>query len=187
MRRHHPETLGGLAVAVVLTLGTLAPRPAAAADYGSEGFGLGLFLGQPTGLTLAGNFGGGHMVQGYVAFELVYRDSFILIADYIWHPNIIVSNATLDLSWHFGGGLVLGTWMHDYRYDCYRPDPRTRPDYWVCNDYTRVMFGLRMPFGLDLFFHPVPLELYFELAPGIEVFPFVDWILFGGVGLRYWF
>lgn len=180
--RHH--RCFGTAVALVLTLGTLAPRPAAAADYGEPGFGLGLFLGQPVGITLAGNFGGGHMVQGYVAFELVYRDSFILMADYIWHPNIIVSNATLDLSWHFGGGLVLGTWMHDYYYDC------IRWDHGHCVEWdhsARVLFGLRVPFGLDLFFHAVPLELYFELSPGIAFIPYVDWILFGGIGLRYWF
>jgi hypothetical protein len=175
----------GIALALGLASGALAPRSAAAADYGSEGFGLGLFLGQPSGLTLAGNFGGGHMVQGYVAFELVYRDSFILMADYIWHPNIIVSNATLDLSWHFGGGVVIGTWLHDYYYDCARWD-RNHCVEWEHG--TRVMFGLRMPFGLDLFFHPVPLELYFEIAPGIEFFPVLpDLIIFGGIGLRYWF
>lgn len=184
MRNHHPATLGGLAVALALALGALTPRPAAAADYGKEGFGLGPFLGQPIGLTLAGNFGGGHMVQGYVAFELVYRDSFILMADYVWHPNIIVSNATLDLSWHFGGGLVLGTWMHDYYYDCARWD-RDRCVEWEHS--SRVMFGLRLPVGLDLFFHEVPLELYFELAPGIELVPELWWIAYGGIGLRYWF
>lgn len=182
MKHRH---LLGIAPTLALALGFLAPRPASAADYGSEGFGLGIFLGQPSGITLAGNFGGGHMVQGYVAFELVYRDSFILMADYVWHPNLIVDNSTLELSWHFGGGLVLGTWVHDYYYDCVAWDAHGRCVEWA--DYARVMFGLRMPFGLDLFFHEVPLELYFELAPGIEVAPYVWWILYGGIGLRYWF
>jgi hypothetical protein len=180
--------IGAVAVpALLLAAALLVPTPAAASDYASDpAFGLGVVLGEPTGITLKGILGAGHAVQASFAFALVYRDRFLAALDYVWHPTLVTANAALDLAWHFGLGGVLGVWYDEWAYDCIDDDgsPLTPA---VCRESARLMGGLRVPIGLDLMFTGAPVELFLELAPEVELYPVIDWLLYGGFGARYYF
>src|SRR5215470_7006517 len=139
---------------IVLALGLAAPRAASAQTGGSHPFGLGLVLGEPTGLTaklylpqpFALQFGVG------VVDDFEGRDGLHANLDFIWHPAVITRTPALTLPFYIG----VGARLYDYSYG-----------YWVGNVHyvdhdTRL--GARMPLGLLLDFNRVPLDLYFEVA-----------------------
>ncbi len=162
----------------------VTPAEPAAAGYGSEsGFGLGLVLGEPTGISMKLFLGAGHAIQGTAAFELVHRDRFLFIVNYLWHPSTIVSTSAFDLGWHVGVGGFVGIWFDDYRCDRWSADPRRCEDW----DDDGAGFGAHFPVGLDMMFRGAPIELFLEAAPGLWIFPGTDFSIFGGFGARYFF
>ncbi|HLF34405.1 MAG TPA: hypothetical protein VI583_09215, partial [Cyclobacteriaceae bacterium] len=47
-------------------------------------------------------------------------------------------------------------------------------------------FGVRIPFGINYIFGDVPLDIFAEIAPGMQLIPATDLLLEGGIGIRYW-
>jgi hypothetical protein len=179
------RTLTITIVAAVLLGGALAARPAQATEVGyGRKFGLGVVLGDPTGLsaklwvapTNAIDFGLGWWgwgVNNGCWVDNIGRshcdNSFsggTFNADYLWQSNIVRGTAQLD--WHIGaGGRFI--WWGGCSGDC-------------------VQFGARVPIGLDLMFqNPNFLEVFFELAPALMVVPGVFLAVEGGLGVRGYF
>jgi hypothetical protein len=48
-----------------------------------------------------------------------------------------------------------------------------------------VTVGGRIPVGLVYDFDDAPLEIFFELAPGLSIVPGTDFLFGGGIGVRY--
>jgi hypothetical protein len=179
----HKRHLLSLGLALALSAAVLVPRPAAASDYQSGyTFGIGVVLGQPTGVSMEFLLGAGHAIQAVVGFDMRWRDGLIASVNWLWHPLIITSTSAFDLSFHFGAGLYFGAWFNRYwAHGC-----RDAAGHWVyCDD--EVGAGAHFPIGLDMFFKAVPVEVYLELAPGFWFVPFIDWEIFGGLGGRYYF
>jgi hypothetical protein len=175
-----------LATLVAASICAALPRPAHATEVGYQRkFGLGLLLGDPTALsaklwvapTNALDFGLGF--YGYGINDRCYTDNNgntvcnrggynagTFIADYLWQSNIVRSTAQLD--WHIGVGGSM-TWIGACNGDCIRLGPR----------------GV---FGLDLMFqNPAFLEVFFEIAPVLNIVPGL-WLDFeGGIGVRFYF
>jgi hypothetical protein len=176
-----------LAVAKTAVLASLliagASGTAHATDVGySRTFGLGLELGDPTGITAklwvaptnSLDFGlgfwgygfddGCHTSNGHC--NNYGYDNGTFHADYLWQSNIVRGAAQLD--WHIGaGGRVV--WWGGCSGDC-------------------VDLAARMPIGLDLMFvNPSMLEVFFELAPALYVVPGLYFDIEGAVGVRYYF
>jgi len=122
-------------------------------------FGLGLELGEPTGLNgkyffgprTALDFGLGWIYQHYY-----YGDGLNVYADILFHPTSLVSAEAFELPFYVGGGLRF--WNFDY---C---EPVPGPD--VC--YRGSTFGLRIPFGIAFDFNNVPLDIFLQLVPVID-------------------
>ena len=125
-------------------------------------FGLGIILGEPTGLsaklwttsTNAFDFGAAWSFKG---------DGHLLLqADYVWHmfDLIRVSSGKLPFYVGIGGRVIL------------RDDPDV---------------GVRIPFGLDYIFADAPVDIFFELVPILDLAPETDFDLGGGIGARFWF
>jgi hypothetical protein len=132
--------------------------------------------------------GAGHAIQGTIAFELEHHDKFVLVADYLWHPNVITSASAFDLAWHFGVGGVLGIWYDEHHYHCHDVNPEPHVTDWECDEDTYVRAGARIPVGLDMLFKGAPVELSIEVAPALEFFPeLVDFFIYGGLAARYFF
>ena len=48
--------------------------------------------------------------------------------------------------------------------------------------------GIRIPLGLDFVFSPdIPLDIFGEVVPLLDLIPGTDFTLNAGLGIRYWF
>jgi hypothetical protein len=146
-------------------------------------FGLGLELGEPTGLNgkwffspnVALDFGVGAIYGHYY-----YDDGMNLYGDILFHPVSLTSSPSFELPFYVGFGLRY--WEFDY---CYMN---------VC-DYGGATFGIRIPFGLSFDFNNAPVDIFMQLVPVID---FVDDDYYdrfgnrrhagidGSVGIRGW-
>jgi len=147
-------------------------------------FGLGLELGNPTGLNgkvfvsprSAIDFG-----VGYILDDYYFGEGLHVYADYLWHPVSLATTQSFELPFYVGGGLRY--WNFTY---CYMG---------VCN-YGGDAIGIRIPLGLAIDFNNVPLDIFVQLVPVLD---FVGGQYFnqygdrahfavdGSVGIRYWF
>jgi len=147
-------------------------------------FGLGLELGEPSGLTgkyfvsdsVALDFGLGWIYRHYY-----YGDGLHLYADLLAHPVSLVSAPAFELPLYIGGGLRF--W--DFAY-C---------DNRIC-DYRGSAVGIRIPVGIAFDFNTVPLDIFLQLVPVIDFVRgdyydrYRDRTHVGidlSVGVRYWF
>jgi hypothetical protein len=182
MKKH----IFGAVVAVLLV--AAAARPSQATEVGySRKFGLGVMVGDPTGLTAklwvgptnALDFGFGF--YGYGVNDRCFRDgngnvvcdhfsyhTATFNTDYLWQSNIVRGAAQLD--WHVGVGGRLNIYGGDCATDC-------------------AALAARAPIGLDLMFNnPGFLEVFFEISPiTFYVFPSFEWVIEGGLGVRFYF
>ncbi len=145
--------------AVVLVLMLFFIKPAAAQD---RGFGMGIILGEPTGLSAKLWTSSDNAFDFAAAWSLRGEGNLLLQADYVWHFfNVIpVSSGKLPLYIGIGGRALLAN------------DPQ---------------LGVRIPFGMDYLFATAPVDIFVELAPILDLSPATDFGVGGGLGVRYWF
>jgi hypothetical protein len=171
-------------VAAALLIGIVRSAQATEVGYGRK-FGLGLMVGDPTGLTAklwvaptnSLDFGLGFWGYGFNDHCWVddlgrthcdrygYHNGTFNV-DYLWQSNIVRGAAQLD--WHIGvGGRAI--WWGGCSGDCFA-------------------LAARAPIGLDLMFaNPAFLEIFFEIAPAFYVVPGFDFGFEGGLGARFYF
>jgi hypothetical protein len=155
--------------AVLALTGIAHAAPAAAQSQEGRGFGLGLIIGSPTGLSLKGFLSPEHAIDGAVGFGLIGGDDLRVHADLLWQFRIQSwSSAALDL--HVGVGPELG--FHGHR------DPHG-------DDHLNI--GVRGPIGLSLMFTPAPFEVFLEIAAGLWIVERPDFHLDAAIGGRYYF
>jgi hypothetical protein len=127
-----------------------------------RGFGLGVLLGEPTGLSAKAWLGDVSAVDGAAAWSFQGEDSFYFHSDYLLHyADWPVSDAGI-----LSGFAGIGGKLH------LEEDLR---------------LGLRIPFGLSYSFDSVPVELFIEFAPGVDLIPATQGAFTGGLGVRYYF
>lgn len=141
--------------AMILTCGTLT---AAAQD---KGVGLGVLLGEPTGLSAKFWTSPNNAVGAGLSWSFRKHGFIHIHADYLWHfPRAVASSERFVLSAGIGGRLGAG---HD------------------------AVLGVRVPFALAWWPAGVPLDLFLELAPCIDLVPATDFAVMGGLGIRWFF
>lgn len=125
-------------------------------------FGLGAVVGQPTAIN--GKVWTG--TNSAVDFALSWSDnanrSFNAHVDYLHHDYTVfkVSKGKLPLYYGFGGRI---------------------------KDDTDERIGLRTPVGLSYIFGKSPLDLFFEVAPVIDIVPETEMDVEAGIGVRFYF
>ena len=152
---------------IVIGLIMILAKPVTAQDHG---FGMGLILGEPTGLSAklwtsndnAFDFAAAWSFKKYHHNDNQNDGSILLQADYVWHFfNLMpVSSGKLPLYIGIGGRVVLAD------------DPN---------------FGVRVPIGIDYLFADAPIDVFLELVPILDLSPETDFGVGGGLGIRYWF
>jgi hypothetical protein len=127
-----------------------------------SGFGLGIILGEPTGLSLKNWLGNRTALDFAVAWSFANNDSLHLHADYLVHDfNIFkVKKGKLLLYYGIGG--------------------RVKTE-------KKSKVGVRIPIGISYIFEKAPLDIFFELAPLFDLVPKTDFGITGGIGIRYYF
>jgi hypothetical protein len=125
-------------------------------------FGVGVLLGEPTGISAKVRLGPTSAIDAAAAWSFVDEGSFYFHADYLMHfPDVLtVDPGELPLYVGVGGMVSL------------REDP---------------LLGIRIPVGLAYEFETAPLDVFFEIAPGMGIFPETSLEFGGGIGIRYYF
>lgn len=128
----------------------------------SHGFGLGIVLGEPTGISAKLWTGSANAFDFAAAWSFKGDGHLLLQADYVWHSFdlIRVSSGRLPLYYGIGGRVILAD------------DP---------------LLGIRIPLGLNYQFSSAPVDIFAEIAPILDLIPSTDFDLGGGLGVRFWF
>jgi hypothetical protein len=156
---------------IVFGLIAILSKPIAAQDHG---FGIGLILGEPTGVSAklwtskinAFDFGlgvglGGDRFKYKGNYDNSGRIHFHM--DYLWHSfNAISSTERFPLYYGIGGRFNTGG-----GYD--------------------GSFGVRGVFGIAWFPHATPIDVFIELVPVLQITPSTGFGIDAGLGIRYFF
>ena len=131
-------------------------------------FGAGIILGEPTGASLKYWLNDGMAVDGAVGasydHEAHHDASFYLHGDLLWHNFDLLPVPRGQLPVYVGaGGLV--RFRHDEDNEV----------------------GLRIPVGISYLFDNIPVDIFAEVAPAIDVAPGIRGEIMGGIGARFWF
>lgn len=137
--------------------------PVARSEHG--GIGVGVVAGEPTGLSLKAWLNEESALDAGFAWSFSDRTSFHIHADYLWHNFNLLPVSTGEAPVYVGVGARI----------------KFKDD----NDDTR--FGIRIPVGIAYHFPNVPVDVFAEIAPVLDVAPDTEFDINGGVGVRYYF
>jgi hypothetical protein len=129
----------------------------------SRGFGLGIIVGEPTGISGKIWTGQKTGIDFAAAWSVEKTQSFNFHADYLIHDFGVfkVDKGKMALYYGIGGRLVDAA------------------------DDTHI--GVRVPVGINYLFATAPLDLFLEMAPVLDLAPDTNLDFDGGLGIRFWF
>lgn len=148
--------------AATALLAALLASPSHAANSAEEGFGIGIVLGTPSGVTGALPIGAHNAINAVVGYDLRGDANLFLQGDYVWiQPGIIpVESGRVNL--YYGPGAFARLAKSGFA-------------------------GIRAVVGLDYRLEATPLQVFFEIGPGINVLPDTDANVGAGLGARFYF
>lgn len=165
-------TLGAVSLAVMAS-----PELSEASKY-RENLGVGLTLGEPTGVTARKWVNESHAYSGSLAYS--FDDFLIINSDYILYVsglfNRMSSEFTRDLYPTAGIGAVLVL-----------ADDRSGIGDQVDDFGDGLGVGIRIPLGAEWRPRNTRIGVSLELAPGVAVVPGTFFFMQGGLGIRYYF
>lgn len=146
----------------VVSIIMLIAGPALAEGGGN--FGLGVILGEPTGISGKLWISGKSAVDGAAAWSLGNNEALHLHADYLLHnfTLIEVDKGRLPFYYGIGGRIRFADNGDDY-------------------------IGVRVPLGLAYLFEGAPLDIFLEVVPILDLAPDTDFDLNAAIGIRYFF
>lgn len=125
--------------------------------------GIGVIVGEPTGLSLKSWTGGNNAFDLGVAWSFGPYDAVNIHGDYLWHNYEVfdeTDTGTLPLYYGIGARLILAD--------------------------DDAVIGARVPVGINYLFEEAPVGLFMELAPILNLAPDTDFDVGGGVGVRFY-
>lgn len=127
-----------------------------------SGFGLGIILGEPTGVSFKNWVGRREAFDVAVAWSFEGEGAIHIHADYLFHNFRLFHIEKGDLVLYYGIGGRVKT-VH------------------------KTQVGVRIPLGLCYLFEKDPVEIFFELSPIMNLTPKTLFRMTTGVGVRYYF
>lgn len=127
-----------------------------------EGFGLGIVVGEPTGVSGKYWLDRTNALDGALAWSFLDDGSLYLHADYIHHHFEVIELSSGEMPLYYGGGLKMK----------------------FANDF---ILGLHVPLGIAYHFEEAPLDVFLEIRPGLNLVPETRFDMSGGIGVRYYF
>lgn len=143
-----------LALTAVLTCGTVQAQ--------DKSFGLGIILGEPTGISGKLWTGYNTAIDGAVAWSFEKKSSVHLHGDFLHHSfnRARIDEGKLLLYYGIGGRIK------------FEEDSKV---------------GLRIPLGINYLFARSPFDFFLEIVPILDLAPKTDFSLNGAIGIRYFF
>jgi hypothetical protein len=143
-----------------------------------RGFGLGIIVGEPTGISFKNYLANDRAIAGAVAWRLWHGSAFHVHADYLFHNRTLLNVPRGSLPIYYGVGARARTW--------------TGGRYWRRGRYheftgTRFDLGIRIPVGIAYEFDGAPLDIFLEVVPILDLIPATRLDVNGGLGVRFWF
>ena len=140
-----------LMLVFIITFGT---------TYGQGKFGLGIILGEPTGISAKVWMSGATAIDGAVAWSFANESAFHIHADFLIH-NFDVFSKVVPLYYGIGG----------------------RIKFW--DNETRL--GVRIPVGVAYDIPSTQIDLFLEIVPLLNLNPSTSFTLNGAIGGRFYF
>lgn len=151
-------------------------------SYAARGLGMGVIIGDPTGLSFKNFFQGTKAIDGAIAYN---SDEVILYSDYLMHfPGTFgkQNDFVAALTPYAGIGPVLA-FDDDDDHNHHNHDRDL-----VDNDEDdEFALGVRIPFGIEWTAKSAPVGISLEIVPGVVVISETDAFMQGGLALRYYF
>lgn len=127
-----------------------------------KGLGVGVILGEPTGVSLKKWVNNKHAIDGALAWSFGDNDAFHIHADYLFHNRRSLQVDRSTIPFYYGIGFRL-----------------------KFEDESK--FGVRFPLGVTLFIVEAPIDLFFEIVPILNLAPSTDLDFNAAIGARYYF
>jgi hypothetical protein len=127
-----------------------------------EGVGLGVILGEPTGVSFKIFLNKSQAIDAAAAWSFGKEDAFHLHADYLLHnwTLIQIDKSQIPIYYGIGGRLKF--------------EKENR-------------FGVRFPVGITVFIREAPIDFFLEVVPILNLAPSTDFDLNAAIGARYYF
>ncbi|KPK74533.1 MAG: hypothetical protein AMJ89_06065 [candidate division Zixibacteria bacterium SM23_73] len=127
-----------------------------------SGFGLGVILGEPTGISGKLWIEDSKAIDGAVAWSFDDESAMHLHADLLFHSSNISKVEMSKLLLYYGiGGRIK-----------FEEDSKA---------------GVRVPLGINYIPSKGPLDVFLEIVPILDLAPSTDFGLSGAIGIRYFF
>ncbi len=131
-------------------------------------FGLGVILGEPTGISWKAWTGGRTALAGAAAWSFGNRDAFQLHVDYLFHNFRLIRVSKGRLPFYYGIGLR--ALFHEQR-----------------DGGDDTVLGVRFPLGLEYLFASPSLGIFAEIVPVLDLVPATEFDLNAAIGFRIYF
>ena len=128
-----------------------------------HGFGLGMILGEPIGISLKNWLGRSTAVDFAIAWSFEGKDSFTIHGDYLSHHFKLTQVESGSLPFYYGIGGSIKFKDDDAR------------------------LAARVPLGLNYHFENLTLDLFLEFVPILLLLPKTDFDINASIGIRYFF
>ena len=134
-----------------------------------DSFGLGIIIGEPTGLSVKYWLDEDRAVDGALAWSLSDDNAFQLHGDYLIHDFELLEAREMPVYYGIGARL------------------KFKDDDGKGHDDDDTVFGIRVPVGITYLFDDTPVDLFFELVPILDLAPDVELDINAAVGARFYF
>lgn len=125
-------------------------------------FGLGIILGEPTGISCKIWQSDRIAYDGALAWSFGKNGSVHVHADYLWHNYNLIRTLNSYTPFYYGiGGRI--------------------------ESKDEAALGIRFPLGVDFRSRNYPIDIFVEIVPVFNVIPETDLDIEGGIGIRYYF
>lgn len=156
------------AAAIAFLLFSPVFSPSVSRADASGPLGVGIVLGDPTGVSANYRLSSERSVDAALAWAFGSDPGFQIHSDYLWHRANLIRDPKISFDLHYGVGARLMSIRDD-----------------KVKDRTRL--GLRLPVGLSTSFEQRALEVFGELALGMNLIPATSADLDFGIGARVYF
>ena len=148
---------------ILLALLAFAITPTLATAQAPEGFGIGIVVGEPSGITASLPIGATNSLNLTAGYGLSHHEANLtLLGNYVWHERELVTVDAGKVSLYYGPGVRV-----------------------LLAEAAEV--GLGVTLGIDYLVETAPLQIYLEICPGINIVPNTNMNATAGLGARYFF
>ena len=133
-------------------------------SFARKKFGLGVVVGDPTGITGKYMLDNKSGIAATIAWETSGDSEFYISSDYLFHFNDLIKIPDGVVPLYFGGGL---------RY--------------IDRENRDNKFGIRIPVGIEYLFWNYSLGAFAEIVPVLDLAPDTEFDAEFGVGIRFFF